>query len=153
VLKGVGVENVKTLDEQVDGALVPERLSAVLSGLFSGLGAVLAGLGLYRLLASTVVRRINQILIRVALGATRGDISRMMLRDAFGMSFAGLVIGAVIAYWGNRFVASLIPGLSVQNGASIVIGGSPMVVLALPASYASARRATRLAPMESPRYE
>jgi predicted permease len=153
VLKGVGVENVKTLDNQVDGALVPERLIAILSGLCSGLGAVLAALGLYGLLAYTVARRINEIGIRAALGATRGDISRMVLRDAFGMSFAGLVIGAAIAYWGNRFLSSLIPGLSVQYGAPIIIGASLMLVFALLAACAPARRAARVAPMEALRYE
>jgi ABC-type antimicrobial peptide transport system permease subunit len=153
LLKGVAVENVKTLDNQVDGVLVPERLSAILSGLFSGLGAVLAGLGLYGLLAYTVTRRINEIGIRVALGATRTDITRMVLRDAFGMSSTGLVIGALLAYWGNRCVASLIPGLLVQSVIPIIFGAAVMVVLALLAAFTPARRAARVSPMEALRYE
>jgi ABC-type antimicrobial peptide transport system permease subunit len=153
LLKGVGVESVKTLDDHVDGALVPERLSAILSGLFSGLGAVLAVLGLYGLLAYTVARRINEIGIRVALGATRTDITRMVLRDAFGMSSTGLVIGALLAYWGNRFVASLIPGLLVESVIPIIFSAAVMLVLALLAAYTPARRAARVSPMEALRYE
>jgi ABC-type antimicrobial peptide transport system permease subunit len=149
----VAVGKVTTLDGQVDGAIVPERLSALLSGLFSALGAVLAALGLYGLLAYTVARRINEIGIRVALGATRTDITRMVLREAFGMSAAGLVIGALLAYWGKRFVASLIPGLPVQSVVPIVFGAAVMVTLALLAAYTPARRAARVSPMEALRYE
>ena len=153
LLKTVAVENVKTLADQVDGAIVPERLSAMLSGLFGALGAVLAALGLYGLLAYTVARRINEIGVRMALGATRTDITRMVLREALGMSCVGLVIGALIAYWGKRFVASLIPGLPVQSVVPIVFGAAVMVALALLAAYTPARRATRVDPMEALRYE
>ena len=153
LLKTVAVENVRTLEGQVDGAIVPERLSAMLSGLFSALGAVLAALGLYGLLAYTVARRINEIGIRVALGATRTDITRMVLREAFGISSAGLVIGALLAYWGKRFVASLIPGLPVQSVVPILFGATVMGALVLLAAYTPARRATRVSPMEALRYE
>jgi ABC-type antimicrobial peptide transport system permease subunit len=153
MLKTVAVGKVTTLDGQVDGAIVPERLSALLSGLFSALGAVLAALGLYGLLAYTVARRSNEIGIRVALGATRTDITRMVLRDALGMSSAGLVIGALLAYSGKRFVASLIPGLPVQSAAPIVFGAVVMVALALVAAYTPARRAARVSPTEALRYE
>jgi hypothetical protein len=153
LLKTVAVEKVRTLAGQVDGAIVPERLSAMLSGLFGALGAVLAALGLYGLLAYAVARRINEIGIRMALGATRTDITRMVLREAFGMSAAGLVIGVLLAYWGKRFVASLIPGLPVQSVVPIVFGAAVMVTLALLAAYMPARRAARVSPMEALRYE
>lgn len=153
LFKTVAVEKVRTLEDQVDGAVVPERLSAMLSGLFSALGAVLAALGLYGLLAYTVARRINEIGIRVALGATRTDITRMVLREAFGISSAGLAIGALLAYWGKRFVASLIPGLRVQSVVPVVFGATVMVALVLLAAYTPARRATSVSPMESLRYE
>jgi len=153
LLKTVAVEKVRTLAGQVDGAIVPERLSALLSGLFSALGAVLAALGLYGLLAYTVARRIGEIGIRVALGATRTDITRMVLREALGMSSAGLAIGALLAYWGKRFVASVIPGLPVQSVVPIVFGAAVMVALALLAAYTPARRAARVSPMEALRYE
>jgi putative ABC transport system permease protein len=153
LLQTVAAENVKTLADQVDGAIVPERLSAMLSGLFGALGAVLAALGLYGLLAYTVARRINEIGIRIALGATSTDVTRMVLREALGMSGLGLVIGALIAWWGKRFVASLIPGLPVQSVVPIVFAAAVMVAFALLAAYTPARRATRVDPMEALRYE
>ena len=152
-LKTVAIENVKTLADQVDGAIVPERLIAMLSGLFGVLGAVLAALGLYGLLAYTVARRINEFGVRMALGATRTDITRMVLREALATSGAGLVIGALIAYWAKRFVANLIPDLPVQSVAPIVFGAAVMVAFALLAAYTPARRAIRVDPMQALRYE
>jgi predicted permease len=153
LFRTVAVGKVATLESQVDGAIVPERLSALLSGLFSALGAALTALGLYGLLAYTVARRSNEIGIRTALGATRTDIIRMVLREAFEMSSVGLMIGALLAYSGKRFVASLIPGLPVQSAVPIVFGAAVMVALALLAAYTPARRAARVSPMEALRYE
>ena len=152
LLKTASIE-FKTLDEQVDGALVPERLTAMLSGLFGGLGAALAALGLYGLLAYMVARRVNEIGIRVALGAGRGDITRMVLREAAGMSAAGLAAGVPLAYWGKRVVASVIPGLPAESVLPVALGAAVMVGLALAAAYVPARRATRVDPMEALRYD
>lgn len=153
LLKTVAVENVKTLADQVDGAIVPERLSAILSGLFGALGALLAAVGLYGLLAYTVAQRIHEIGIRIAIGATRTDITRMVFREALAMSCAGLIVGGLIAYWGKRFVAGLIPDLPVQSMVPIVFGTAVMVALTMVAAYVPARRATRVDPMEAVRCE
>ena len=80
VLKTVPVMRVTTLADQVDSNIVPERLIATLSEFFGCLGAVLAGIGLYGLLAYTVARRTNEIGIRMALGATASSVSRLVLR-------------------------------------------------------------------------
>jgi putative ABC transport system permease protein len=101
LLKTVPVLRVTTLADQVDASIVPERLIALLSGMFGALGSVLAAIGLYGLLAYTVARRVNEIGIRMALGATRGDVTRMVLGDALGMVCAGLAIGAPVAYRAN----------------------------------------------------
>ena len=80
LMKTVAVGNVTTLAAQVDASIVPERLVALLSGFFGGLGALIVAIGLYGLLAYTVARRINEIGIRMAMGATRGDVLRMVSR-------------------------------------------------------------------------
>lgn len=80
---------------QVDETIVPERLIALLSGWF---GVLLAAIGLYRLLAYTVARRINEIGIRMALGATSGKVTRMVLREAMVMACAALIIGIPLTF-------------------------------------------------------
>jgi ABC-type antimicrobial peptide transport system permease subunit len=153
VLKTVPVTRVTTLSDQVDAVILPERLVATLSGFFGALGAMLAGTGLYGLLAYTVARRINEIGIRMALGATPGNVTRIVMADALGMVCAGLAIGIPVAFWGRRFAASLIEDLSLDSPLPIAFGGVSMIAIALLAAYAPARRAARVDPMEALRQE
>jgi putative ABC transport system permease protein len=88
---------------------------AMLSGAFGGLGLLLAAIGIYGVLAYTVAPAYREIGIRVALGATAGAVSRMVMKEALRMSCAGLGLGVLIAYWGRRFAASLIQNLPVES--------------------------------------
>jgi ABC-type antimicrobial peptide transport system permease subunit len=106
VLKTARVTRVRSLSEQVDSDIVPERLIAILSEFFGVLGAALAGIGLYGLLAYSVTRRTNEIGIRMALGATTGDVSRLVVGDAIGMLCAGLVAGGFMVLCGSPLAAS-----------------------------------------------
>jgi predicted permease len=153
LLKTVPVTRVTTLTDQVDASIVPERLIALLSGLFGALGAVLAAIGLYGLLAYTVARRVNEIGIRMALGATRSDVIRMVLGDALAMVLAGLLIGAPVAFWGKSLVVILIQDLPVRSAVPIGVGVVSMIAIALIAAYVPARRAAKVDPMVALRYE
>jgi len=152
-LPTVAVARVTTLADQVDASIVPERLTAALSGLFGALGSLLVAIGIYGLLAYMVARRIREIGIRMALGATRGAVSRMVLAEALRMSAAGLLIGAFIAYAGRRLTGSLVHDLPVGSGLPIVFGAVTMVAISLAAAYVPARRAARVDPVEALRHD
>ncbi len=153
VLKTVNVTRVTTLSDQVDAAIVPERLIATLSGFFGALGAVLAGIGLYGLLAYTVSRRANEIGVRMALGATTADVNRLVLTDAIAMVGAGFALGAAMVLWSKPLAAKLIQDLKPGSVAPLAWGGAAILAVALLASYVPARRAARVDPMEALRHE
>jgi len=153
VLKTVPVTRVTTLAGQVDSNIVPERLIATLSEFFGCLGAVIAGIGLYGLLAYTVARRTNEIGIRMALGATARGVSRLVLRDVLGMVCAGILAGASMVLWTRPLAASLLPDLKLEGAVPLGIGGGAMVAVALLASYVPVRRAARVDPMVALRHE
>jgi predicted permease len=153
VLKTVPIVRIITMNEQIDSSIVPERLIAMLSAGFGALGALLAAIGLYGLLAYTVARRTHEIGVRIALGATRSDVMRMTLHEALWMVCAGLALGAPLAFWAKSVAASLIHGLPANSPVSIVFGGAVMIALGLVSAYIPARRATRVDPMVALRYE
>jgi ABC-type antimicrobial peptide transport system permease subunit len=153
VLKNIPVDRITTLADQVDASIVPERLIVTLSKLFGALGSVLAAIGLYGLLAYTVTRRINEIGVRMALGATQRDVTRTVLAEALWMVSAGLLLGVPMAFWVRRLAAGLIPDLHATMAASLGFGAAAMIAISLLAAWAPARRAARVDPMEALRHE
>ena len=149
----VRIANETTLADHIDASVVPERLIAMLSGFFGSLGALLAAIGLYGLLAYTVARRTNEIGIRLALGATRWSVIAMVLRSALGLVSAGVAIGVPGAVLSRRFAASAVENMRVDNGFPLAIAVVTMAGVALLAAYVPARRASRIDPMEALRHE
>jgi predicted permease len=153
VLKDVPVSRVRTLADQVDATIVPERLIALLSGAFGALGALLAALGMYGLLAYTVARRIHEVGVRMALGASPAAASRMVLGGALRMAGAGLSIGIPLAWGCRRLAAFLIPDLPVSDLTPIAFGAAAMIAIAVAAAWLPAHRAARVDPVVALRHE
>jgi predicted permease len=147
VLPDVPVKRTTTLAAQVDSNIVPERLIATLSEFFGGLGAVLAGIGIYGLLAYSVARRTNEIGVRMALGATPRDVRRLVLRDTLGLLCVGLAAGWFLVVWGRPLAASLIQDLKPESAGPLALAAGAIAAVALLASYIPVRRATRVDPM------
>jgi predicted permease len=153
VLNAIPIVRITTMNEQIDSSIVPQRLIAMLSAGFGGLGALLAAIGLYGLLAYTVARRTHEIGVRMALGATSTDVMRMVLRDALYTVGTGLVLGAPLALCAESVAGSLIRDLPAKSPVAIALGGAVMIALGPVAAYIPARRATRIDPMAALRHE
>jgi ABC-type antimicrobial peptide transport system permease subunit len=118
------------------------------------LGLLLAMVGLYGMMAYAVSRRTSEIGIRVALGATQGQVLRMALRDSLTVVGAGMILGLAIALPSTRLlVAFLVPGLSPNDPVSLLATVLLLSGAAVAASYLPARRASRVNPTVALRYE
>ena len=153
LLKNVRVSRMTTLARQVDSNIVPERLIATLSQFFGMLGMVLAGIGMYGLLAYTVVRRTNEIGIRIALGVTDRNVRSLVLRDALRMVCGGLVAGIVLLLLSRPLAVSLIPDLKPDTTGASIFASWIILSVALLAAYVPVRRAARLDPMSALRHD
>jgi predicted permease len=145
--------NVKTLATEIDESLVQERLVTWLSSAFGLLATLLTALGLYGVLTFSVARRTREIGIRVALGAQRRDVFKLiMIRGVVLVGIGALVgVGAAIAL--SRVLESLLFGVKPNNVATLVIVSVGLIAIALVACWIPARRATRVDPLVALRYE
>ena len=148
----IGIE-FRLLSEQLRESLLRERLMATLSGGFGLLAGLLATLGLYGVIAYMVARRQNEIGLRIALGADRGRVIRLVLREAALLLVVGLGVGAMLAFWAGRAAATLLFGVQPYDGATMVAAVALLTVVALASSYVPARRAAALEPMVALRNE
>jgi predicted permease len=144
---------VRLMEEYINKRLAHERLVAYLSSFFGILALGLASLGLSGVLACVVTQRTREIGIRMALGARRGDVVRMILRFSLVPVVAGLAIGVVVAFSWGLFLGSLIYGIDSFDLVSVSQSVAVLVAAALLAAALPARRATRVDPMVALRYE
>jgi ABC-type antimicrobial peptide transport system permease subunit len=144
---------VKTQSAQVDETLFTERMFARLSALFAGLALTLACVGVYGLLAYAVTRRTTEIGIRVALGAQRGDVVWMILREALALAAIGIAIGLPASLAATRVLKTMLFGLQPHDPATIAFAAVLLVGVASAAGFIPARRAARVEPMQALRCE
>jgi predicted permease len=133
--------------EQIRYSLLRDRLMAVLCGFFAALAAVLATVGVYGVISYSVVRRTHEIGIRLALGAGRGDILRLELREAAAVLGAGLVLGTLLTWICTRMARDLLFGLQPDDPGTLATGVAFMAVVAAAAALVPARRAARVDPV------
>jgi putative ABC transport system permease protein len=143
----------QTMKTQVQQSLVRERLMATLSGFFGGLAVLIATIGLYGVMSYMVARRRIEIGIRMALGADRAAVVRLIVREAAVLLAAGLTIGAVLSLFAARTADTFLYGLTPGDPLTIALAMAGLAAVTLFASWVPARRASRLAPTVALREE
>jgi predicted permease len=147
------VYDVKTVETVIAENLFGERIVAFLSLCFGALAALLAGVGLYGVLAHWVVQRTHEIGIRIALGAAPGAIRSLVLKQGVGLTLAGVAIGVAGGLGVARLLGSLLYGVGATDPISFVVAGLLLAGISLLACYLPARRATKTDPMIALRCE
>ena len=147
------VTDIVTLNEQIDQSLLQERLVATLSLFFGLVALVLAATGLYGVMAYNVARRRREIGIRMALGAQRGSVIGMVLKEVSLVVLIGVAIGLGAALATTRFISSLLFGLAPNDPATVIFAAIVLIGAAALAGYLPARRASKIDPLEALRYE
>ena len=141
------IDHVQTLEEIRDEAIAPQRLNATLIGLFAALALAIATVGVAGVLSFSVSQRTNELGIRVALGAERGTILRMILGEGAAMALVGLAVGGVAAVPLSRLLSGLLFGIEPADPPTIALAAVLLVAVAVGAAWVPARRATAVDPI------
>ena len=149
----IPLSRVRSLNDYVDDAGAPRRLSVVLLSSFAGLALLLAAVGIYGVMSYVVTQRTREIGIRIALGAQRRDIMRLVLRNGMILLALGVVLGLAGAFSVSRYLQSLL--FEVKSTDSMTFASVPLILafVAFLACYLPARRAMRVDPITALRFE
>ena len=155
--RSLPMSRIATMDEVVSQSAAQPRLEAILLGSFGVLALVLAAVGIYGVMSYTVTQRSGEIGIRMALGASRAAVLKMVITEglrlaAFGLSL-GLGLGWLLAFAAKRLTAKLLFGVNSTDPATFAVIAALLALVALLACFIPARRATRVDPMVALRYE
>ena len=147
------VYDVLTLDSIVGNSLAQRRFSMLLMGIFAAVALVLAAVGIYGMMSYSVAQRMHEIGVRLALGAQRFDVQKMVMGEGIKLSIAGLAIGVACALGLTRLLGSLLFDISAADPVTYAEIAILLVSVSLLASFLPAWRATRVDPMTALRYE
>jgi hypothetical protein len=140
------IANVRTMNDVVDAALATPRLTGSLLGVFAAIALLLAAVGVYGVLAYLVSQRTHEIGIRLAVGADRTQVLRMVLRQGLSLALVGVVVGLLVGFALTRVMQSLLYEVSATDPITFAVVAIAVLLVALAASFLPARRATRVSP-------
>src|SRR6202040_2991869 len=128
------VANVRTLEQDISDSIGPRRISVVLLGVFAGVALLLASVGIYGVISYLVVQRTHEIGVRMALGAQRGDVLRLVVGHAAKLVGIGTVIGLILAFLSTRALSALLYSVGMFDAATFVFVTFALAATALLAS-------------------
>jgi putative ABC transport system permease protein len=149
----VPVENLVSMERLIGDSLVPQRTTAVTLTLFATVALMLACIGLYGVLAYSVSQRTHEIGVRIALGANRREVLRLVLKQGMTLALAGLAVGMVAAFGLTRLLSNMLFGIAPNDPATFVAVSVLLTLVAALACAIPARRAMRVDPIVALRYE
>ena len=141
------------IEEAVQRSLGRDRLVARLSAVFGALGIVLASMGLYAAIAHSVSSRTREIGIRIAVGASARRVSWMVLKQSLAVTAIGVLVGLPLAIAGSRLISTLLFDVSPSDPATLIVSATVLALTGLLAGWWPARRAARLDPSKTLRFE
>jgi ABC-type antimicrobial peptide transport system permease subunit len=147
------INSIRTMQQQVELSFDQERAVASLAGLFGIVALVLAAVGLYGVTAYTVAQRINEIGIRMALGADRKKVIQLVLRGAFKRVLIGLILGLPLAIGAGRLISAELYGVSSWDPLALTVAASALAICSFFAAIIPANRAASVSPMSALRIE
>jgi predicted permease len=150
---GLAPHSIRTMEDLVQRSLASSRFVLALMVLFAGIAVVLASVGLYGVVSYILKQRTSEIGIRMAFGAERSRILRMMMGQGAVLAVGGIVAGVLGALAVSRFARSLLYGVTAADAETFATASAGLAVVALAACYVAARRATRIDPVEALRAE
>ncbi|MFN0121697.1 MAG: ABC transporter permease [Blastocatellia bacterium] len=150
---GLAISQVRSMDDLVGRAVAPQRFNMLLVGLFAGLGLALAAVGIYGVMSQTVAQRVNEIGIRMALGATADNVVSLMLRHGLTLALTGVAIGLAAAFGLTRLIKGLLYGVEATDPLTFASIALLLFLVALAACWIPARRAARVDPLTALRNE
>lgn len=153
VNKDITLSGVRSMDNVLETSVSQPRFSSQLIGAFAVLALLLAAVGLYGVVAYSVGQRTREIGIRIALGATREDVLRLVLRYGAGLALIGVVFGFAASLAATRLLSSMLFEVSPSDAQTFLIVAALLMAVVLLASYVPARRAAKVDPMVALRYE
>jgi putative ABC transport system permease protein len=147
------IYSVQTMSERLASWFAPRRFSATILGMFTGLSVILAAIGIYGVISYFVTQRTQEFGIRMALGATAGDVLKLVLRQAAVLTVAAIVGGVLVSLAVSRLLSSLLFGVTAADPVAGTIAVFALALVALSASYWPAHRAMKVDPVVALRYE
>jgi putative ABC transport system permease protein len=150
--KNLPVAYVATMSQVIDASVAEPRFRTFLLVLFAAMAVVLAATGIFGVISYSVSCRTREIGVRVALGASRGAIVAMVLREIMMLTFSGLAVGVLAALAASRLLGHMLFGVSASDPATLVVVAFALVAVAAFAGYVPVRRAMRVDPMEALRH-